>query len=129
MRYDRPLVRDRIFQGFVRYMSTAFERTPRRMSQNSIFRRPATRPAYVAYPKGIHVRPATAIVKTVRQFDSKIAIRYGDREADASDVLAVLSLGVPHGVELTLVAEGMDSKEALDTLERLFSDNFGMPVD
>ncbi len=92
-----------------------------------MFRRPATRQVIVAYPKGIHVRPSTAIVKTVRQFDSKVAIRYGDREADASDIMAILALGVPLGAELTLVAEGLDSKEILDALAKLFADDFGMP--
>jgi len=88
-----------------------------------MFRRPATRQVIVTYPKGIHVRPSTAIVKSVRQFDSKVAIRYGDREADANDILA---LGVPTGAELTLLAEGLDSKEVLDSLSKLFAEDFGM---
>jgi phosphocarrier protein len=83
----------------------------------------------VTYPKGIHVRPSTAIVKSVRQFDSKVAIRYGDREADASDIMAILALGVPTGAELTLLAEGLDSRDVLDALVKLFADDFGMRVE
>jgi phosphotransferase system HPr (HPr) family protein len=94
-----------------------------------MFRRPATRQVTVTYPKGIHVRPSTAIVKSVRQFDSKVAIRYGDREADASDIMAILALGVPTGAELTLLAEGLDSKEVLDSLGKLFAEDFGMEKD
>lgn len=91
-----------------------------------MFRRPATRQVLVTYPKGIHVRPSTAIVKTVRQSMCKVAIRYRDHEADASDILAILGLGVPCGAELTLLAEGPDSKAVLDTLVMLFANNFGM---
>ncbi len=96
------------------------------MELSPIFRRPATRQVAVTYPKGIHVRPSTAIVKCVRQFDSKVAVRYGDREADASDIMAILALGVPTGAELTLLAEGLDSKEVLDALVKLFAEDFGM---
>jgi phosphotransferase system HPr (HPr) family protein len=92
----------------------------------SMFRRPLTRQVVVTYPKGIHVRPSVAIVKAVHQFESKVALRYGDRQADASDVLAILALGVPPGAELTLLAEGLDAQEALDNLLKLFADNFDM---
>ena len=91
-----------------------------------MFRRPLTHQVVVTYPKGIHVRPSVAIVKAVHQFESKVALRYGDRQADASDVLAILALGVPPGAELTLLAEGLDAQEALDNLLKLFADNFGM---
>jgi len=92
-----------------------------------MFRRPATRRVVVTYPKGIHVRPSVAILKTIRQFESKVALKYGNREADASDVLAVLSLGVPQGAELTLLAEGFDANAVLDALLKLFANDFGMP--
>jgi phosphocarrier protein HPr len=96
------------------------------MPQTAMFRRPATRQVIVTYPKRIHVRPSTAIVKAVRQSVSKVAIRYGDKQADASEILAILALGVPGEAELTLLAEGPDSKAVLDTLVKLFADNFGM---
>ena len=67
-----------------------------------------------------------AILKTVRQFESKVALQFGQREADASDVLAVLALGVPQGAELILLAEGFDANAVLDALLKLFADNFGM---
>jgi multiphosphoryl transfer protein len=98
------------------------------MGPIAMLRRPATRQVIVTYPKGIHVRPSTAIVKAARQSLCKVAIRYGDREADASEILSILALGVPCGAELTLLAEGPDSKAVLDTLEKLFADNFGMDV-
>jgi phosphotransferase system HPr (HPr) family protein len=92
----------------------------------TMFRRPLTRQVVVTYPKGIHVRPSVAIVKAVHQYQSKVALRYGDRQADASDVLAILALGVPTGAELTLMAEGLDAQEALDNLSKLFAEDFGM---
>lgn len=91
-----------------------------------MLRRPVTRQATVTRPTGIHVRPSVAIIKAVRQFQSEVRIRYGEREADASDVLAILELHVPCGAEATLLAEGLDAPQVLDALVRLFADDFGM---
>jgi phosphocarrier protein HPr len=91
-----------------------------------MLRRPATRQLIVAHRNGLHVRPSTAIVKTVRQFDSQVEIRYDSHKADAREVLQILSLGVPQGAEITLLAEGIDAQKVLEALVRLFADDFGM---
>jgi phosphocarrier protein HPr len=80
----------------------------------------------VAHRNGLHVRPSTAIVKTVRQFDSQVEIRYDGHEADAREVLQILSLQVPQGAEIKLLAEGLDAEKVLEDLMRLFADDFGM---
>jgi len=89
-------------------------------------RRSATRRVVVTHPPGIHARPSLAIVKTVRQFRSKVRIRSGDQEADASEILEVMALGAPCGAELTLSAEGPDADSVLDALAQLFADHFGL---
>ena len=90
-----------------------------------MFGRSATRQVMVTHSPGLHARPCLAIVNTVRRFQSKVTIRSGDQEADAGEILHVMSLGAPQGTELTLSASGPDAEEALDALVRLFSDNFG----
>jgi len=89
-------------------------------------RRSAARRVVVTHPPGLHARPSLAIVKTVRQFRSKVRIRSGDQEADAGKILEVMSLGAPYGAELTLSAEGPDAESVLDALAQLFADNFGL---
>ncbi|MCX7426395.1 MAG: HPr family phosphocarrier protein [Planctomycetia bacterium] len=88
-------------------------------------KRSATRQITVTHSPGLHARPCLAIVNTVRRFRSKVKIRTSEREADAGEILHVMSLGVPQGAEVTLSASGPDAEEALDALARLFSDNFG----
>ena len=53
-------------------------------------------------------------------------IRYGNHEADASGIFEIMSLGVPQGAEVTLLAEGPDAKAVLDSLSKLFADDFGL---
>jgi phosphotransferase system HPr (HPr) family protein len=86
----------------------------------------ATRQMVVTHPGGVHARPSLAILNTVRRFRSEVRIRYNHTEADASAILELLSLGIPHGAEVTLTARGPDADEVLDALEKLFADNFGI---
>ena len=65
------------------------------MDQPHKLRRPLVRQVVVNHPNGLHVRPSTAIVKTVRRFQSSVRIQYQDREADAAEILDILALRVP----------------------------------
>lgn len=88
-------------------------------------KRSAARKVVVEHVSGLHARPCLVIVSTVRRFGSKVQIRSGDGEADAGEILQVMSLGVPQGAEVTLSAQGPDAEQVLDALVRLFADNFG----
>jgi len=76
-------------------------------------------------PQGLHIRAATAIAKTVRQFASKVELVSNDHRVDGTDVWQILSMGAHAGTELALEASGPDAHEALAALARLFSENFG----
>ena len=96
------------------------------LEQPRLLASPATRQVTVTHPTGLHVRPSGAIVKTVSRFQSKVQIRYGNQEADASGIFEILSLGVPQGADVTLLAEGPDAETVLDSLSKLFADDFGL---
>jgi len=86
----------------------------------------ATRRVMVSRPAGLHARPCVAIASTVRRFQSKVRISCGAQEADAGDVLQLLSLGAGQGSELVLTAMGADAEEVLDALVALFANDFGL---
>ena len=91
-----------------------------------MFQRSAARQVRVTHPPGIHARPSLAIVNTVRRFQSEVQIRHAGTDADAGEILQVMSLGVPYGAEVTLSAKGPDAEQVLDALAALFADNFGL---
>ncbi|MFC7071048.1 HPr family phosphocarrier protein [Halobaculum lipolyticum] len=72
---------------------------------------------------GLHARPAAAFVRTANEFDATVEIgRAGAAETvDARSMLSVTALGVEHGDEVRLVAEGDDAGAALDALEAVLS--------
>ncbi|MCD4672045.1 MAG: HPr family phosphocarrier protein [Anaerolineaceae bacterium] len=79
----------------------------------------------VNHKVGLHARPAATFVKTANQYKSDIQITKEDRTVNAKSILSVLTLGVNHGTEVMLHAEGEDADAALQALVALIEDNFG----
>lgn len=73
---------------------------------------------------GIHARPASVIVKTVNQYQSKVSIGTESRMADAKSILGVLSTGLKLGDEMTITADGPDEElciaQLLEVVEQKF---------
>jgi Phosphotransferase System HPr (HPr) Family len=77
------------------------------------------RTVVVASSHGLHARPAALFTQTAAQAGTAVTLRKGDRSVDASSILGVISLGIDHGDEVVLAAEGEGADEALDALEKL----------
>ena len=74
---------------------------------------------------GIHARPASVFVQTASKFKSKVQIKAKGKTVDAKSILMIMSMGLTKGTEITLVADGPDEKEAVETLKKLVDDKFG----
>ena len=68
---------------------------------------------------GLHARPATFFIQKANSFKSSIWVEKEDRRVNAKSLLGVLSLGIVKGMTITLVADGADEQEALDSLVEL----------
>ncbi len=73
---------------------------------------------------GIHARPAMKIATTARQYDAEINLEKDGAQADARDLLAILTLDCPQGTRLVLKARGPEAREAVQALSRLFASKF-----
>ena len=77
------------------------------------------RTVVVASSHGLHARPAALFTQTATKSGVAVTITKGERSVDASSILGVISLGIDHGDEVRLSAEGEGADEALDALEAL----------
>lgn len=82
----------------------------------------------VANPVGLHARPAALFVRTAASFQAAVRVRNltrdPDREADAKSILSLMTLGVEHGHEILVRAEGPDEEDAVAALRELVESNF-----
>ena len=72
---------------------------------------------------GIHARPAGLLVKEAKNFTSKITIKKGEKEVDATRVMAVMALGVKQGETVTIKVEGDDEEAAAEAIQKFLSEN------
>lgn len=77
----------------------------------------------VTDPEGIHARPAGLLVKKASSYKSNIFIQKDEKKMDAKKILAVMSLGVKNGQEVTILIDGDDENEAYDELQTFFTQN------
>ena len=71
---------------------------------------------------GIHARPATVLVNTAGKFGSDVTLNYNGKSVNLKSIMGVMSLGVTHNAEITIVAEGDDAQAAIDALTTTLSE-------
>lgn len=73
---------------------------------------------------GLHARPATFFIQKSNEFKSSIWVEKDERRVNAKSLLGVLSLGITKGMQITIITDGTDEKEAIEALEHLIDSNF-----
>ena len=73
---------------------------------------------------GIHARPAAQFVKTASKFESDIRVEKDGEEVDGKSIMGLMMLAAGHGSVLTIIAEGTDAEDALNSLGTLVESNF-----
>ena len=63
--------------------------------------------------QGLHARPAALLARRAKSFDAQISLAAHGRIADARSVVAIMALGVRHGDQVILRAEGNEAAQAL----------------
>lgn len=68
---------------------------------------------------GLHNKQATYFVQKANEFESSIWLESDSRKMNAKSLLGIMSLGIITGAEVTLIANGPDEEEAVNSLETL----------
>ncbi|MGG4446761.1 HPr family phosphocarrier protein [Brevibacillus porteri] len=77
------------------------------------------RQVIVGLAQGLHARPATLFVKVAASFSSEIGLNKDEKKVNAKSIIGVMSLAVSKGQSVVLTADGADTEQALDALERV----------
>ncbi len=74
----------------------------------------------IASRVGLHARPAATFARAAAESGVPVTIAKGDKApVPAGSLLSVMTLGVEHGDEVVLAANGDGTEEALDRLAAL----------
>ena len=78
---------------------------------------------YIIYsPHGIHARPATALLKLAKTFNSSFSLKKGDKLIPLKSMLNILALGAKCGDSISVIIEGDDETDAAFAIDSFFND-------
>lgn len=72
---------------------------------------------------GLHARPAGLLAQEAKNYASKITLEAGGRTAEATKLMAIMSMGVKKGTEVTVTVEGEDEEAAVQGMQKFFEEN------
>ncbi len=68
-------------------------------------------------PVGLHARPASILVNSVKKVQSDVQIEYDGTKANLKSILAILGMSVPPDATVKIYVEGEDEEEAVDIIK------------
>ena len=68
---------------------------------------------------GIHARAAYVLVTTASQFKSDVKLEYKGKQVNLKSIMGIMSLGIPSGAEIKVLAEDWDGSEVIQKLEEV----------
>jgi phosphocarrier protein HPr len=76
---------------------------------------------------GLHARAAAQIASLAQQYQANITLEKNGLQADAGNILEILSLGCSPGSKVQVWVQGPEATSALQALRDLFRRRFGEP--
>ncbi|MEH6905315.1 phosphocarrier protein HPr [Neobacillus drentensis] len=66
---------------------------------------------------GIHARPATLLVQSANKYDADVNLEYNSKIVNLKSIMGVMSLGIPQGSQIKIIASGADADIAVAEIE------------
>ena len=73
---------------------------------------------------GLHVRPATYIVRLLQNFKSKVTLTYKGESINARSIMSIMILAAPKNAKILVDVEGIDAYQVLKKLVDAFETQF-----
>jgi phosphotransferase system HPr (HPr) family protein len=73
----------------------------------------------IASTEGLHAQLANKLVQISNRMDAEVRLEYENITIDAKSILGLMSLAVPHGKNVKVIAEGNDADRAIAEIEKI----------
>lgn len=74
-------------------------------------------------PLGIHARPAGMLARLARNYKAVCTVQGKGKTAKLSQLIQLMSIGIKHGDEIVITADGPDETEAILALSEFMKTN------
>lgn len=73
---------------------------------------------------GLHVRPASYIVKLLQESESKVTLTYKGESINARSIMSIMILAAPKNAQIKVLVEGSDAEDTMVRLIDAFEKQF-----
>lgn len=73
---------------------------------------------------GLHARAAAKLVRLAATFSAAVEVKTQCKTANGKSIMGLMMLAAARGIEITLIVDGDDEKEACSALETLIKQRF-----
>lgn len=80
-----------------------------------------TKSMEIRIPAGLDPSTIALFIQTASQYDSKVYVQSENKRVNAKSLMGMMTLGLPRGASLTVVAEGVDEDRAIEDIEKYLS--------
>lgn len=70
---------------------------------------------------GFSAKLAQRIVQAASKYESDILLKYRNKEVDVKSILGLMSLAIPEGERVEIIATGVDATEVIDDLKLIIT--------
>lgn len=71
---------------------------------------------------GLHASLAAKVVQAASRYSVDINLHYHDKVVDVKSILGLMSLAIPQGENVTIVATGEQAEKAIDDIAELLEE-------
>ena len=72
---------------------------------------------------GLEARPVALLVQVASQHECSIYVEADNKKVNAKSIMGMMSLGLDMGEEVTVIADGDDESDAIESIEKYLSGN------
>lgn len=75
----------------------------------------------IKIPTGLDPSTIALFIQIASQYDSSVYVEVKDKKVNAKSIMGMMTLGVPMGGNINVVAEGDDEEQAIQHIEKYLS--------
>lgn len=75
----------------------------------------------IQIPSGLEARPVALLVQVASQRECSIYVETDNKKVNAKSIMGMMTLGLAPGEEVTVIADGADEEEAIQSIEQYLS--------
>ena len=72
---------------------------------------------------GLEARPVAMLVQIASQYDSSVYVEVKNKKVNAKSIMGMMTLGVPAGGKVNVVAEGNDETKAIEHIGKYLNND------